>query len=560
MRRSHARNRVNSIYNSNSNSRSTGGSCSPAKMDQTRFQSRSNTRSPNFFPQISKQSRMSSPLLVASVPATFAILLCCYLFIFSTKDTEKYRIIIDGGSTGTRIHVFRYTVEGGRAVFDFKEDGLVSMRVSPGLSAYAGDPENAGLSVMRLLEFGKGNVPKRLWAETEIRLMATAGLRLLDIGVQEQILESCRRVLSVSGFKFHDEWASVITGSDEGVYAWMVVNYALGTLGGDPLQTTGIIELGGASAQVTFVSSEPMPPEFARTVRFGNSTYNLYSHSFLHFGQNVAFESMRESLISRELELASNSLHDGNEVHADPCSPRGYLHDRESWKMCPGSLPERNEFLSKLQSSGNFSECRSLALMLLQMGKEKCSYNHCNLGSAFMPKLQGKFLATENFFHASKFFELRPRAFLSGLVMAGERFCGEDWSKLKNKYQTVDEEELLHYCFSSAYIVALLHDSLGIALDDERITFANQVKDMPLDWALGAFILQSTADLNVQHQATDWMITIISDDSPTLFSLIAITVLLIFIGWMISKCRKPQLKTVYDLEKGRYFVTRVNRR
>lgn len=41
-------------------------------------------------------------------------------------------------------------------------------------------------------------------------------------------------------------------GSDEGVYAWVVANYALGTLGGDPLQTTGIIELGGASAQVCF--------------------------------------------------------------------------------------------------------------------------------------------------------------------------------------------------------------------------------------------------------------------------------------------------------------------
>nr|GEY64948.1 hypothetical protein CTI12_AA318450 [Tanacetum cinerariifolium] len=39
------------------------------------------------------------------------------------------------------------------------------------------------------------------------------------------------------------------TGSDEGVYAWVVANYALGTLGGDPKDTTGIIELGGASAQ-----------------------------------------------------------------------------------------------------------------------------------------------------------------------------------------------------------------------------------------------------------------------------------------------------------------------
>lgn len=38
-------------------------------------------------------------------------------------------------------------------------------------------------------------------------------------------------------------------------------------------------------SQVTFVSTEPMPPEFSHTVEFGNVTYNLYSHSFLHFGQ-----------------------------------------------------------------------------------------------------------------------------------------------------------------------------------------------------------------------------------------------------------------------------------
>ena len=40
-------------------------------------------------------------------------------------------------------------------------------------------------------------------------------------------------------------------GSDEGIYAWVIANYALGSLGGDPLQTTGIVELGGASALCT---------------------------------------------------------------------------------------------------------------------------------------------------------------------------------------------------------------------------------------------------------------------------------------------------------------------
>lgn len=53
-------------------------------------------------------------------------------------------------------------------------------------------------------------------------------------------------------------------------------------------------------------------------------------------------------------------------------------------------------------------------------------------------------------------------------MMAGQQFCGEDWSKLKKKYHSLEEEDLLRYCFSSAYIVALLHDSLGVSLDDER--------------------------------------------------------------------------------------------
>ncbi|KAF2298848.1 hypothetical protein GH714_028297 [Hevea brasiliensis] len=384
--------------------------------------------------------------------------------------------------------------------------------------------------------------------------MATAGMRLLDYEVQERILESCRKVLRKSRFKFRDDWASVITGSDEGVYAWVVANYAMGTLGGDPRETTGIIELGGASAQVTFVANEPVPPEFSRTVKFGNITYSIYSHSFLHFGQNAAFEALRESLVSVDYQPASESHEKG--IFVDPCTPKGYSHAMESWELSPGSK-EKNKFLSSLHSQGNFSECRAAALTLIQKGKEKCSYQQCYIGSTFIPKLQGKFLATENFFYTSKFFGLGPSAFLSDLIMAGEHFCGEDWSTLKKKHHSFDGDDLMRYCFSSAYIVALLHDSLGIALDDERIGYANQVGNIPLDWALGAFILQSTAAFDMRHP--DWITTIISDDSSTLVSLIAIAILLMYIAWSISKCRKPQLKTVYDLEKGRYIVTRVGR-
>ncbi|OWM75942.1 hypothetical protein CDL15_Pgr009587 [Punica granatum] len=465
-------------------------------MDPIKLHLRPTARSSNLFSRSpGKQQPRPNLCILSSILISLSFLLC-YLFLFPKNSGppggKRYAIVIDGGSTGTRIHVFGYSRDAGKApAFDFGEGGLASMRVNPGLSAYAEDPESAGRSLRELIEFGKQRVPREQWANTEIRLMATAGMRLLELPVQYRILESCRGALRESGFKFRDEWASVIKGSDEGVYAWVVANYALGSLGGDPLQTTGIVELGGASAQVTFSSSEPLPPKFSRVVKFGNITYNLYSHSFLHFGQNVAFETLRE-----------------------------------------------------LIASGDYNA-------------DKCTHQHCYIGSVFTPKLQGKFLATENFFHTSKFFGLAQKALLSDLMSAGQRFCGEDWSVLKKRHSSLREEDLLHYCFSSAYIVALLHDSLGITLNDERIWFTNQVGSVTLDWALGAFILQSTesADSEVPH----WFSMIIGDDSHRLLLIGGILVIITLIGWFISKWRKPQLKTIYDLEKGRYIITRVNR-
>ncbi|GMJ04697.1 apyrase 6 [Hibiscus trionum] len=537
MRRSHARNKSKSKSTINSQ-----------KMDPIKLQIRSNSRSTALFSRNPRQTKPLPSFIAVSIAISIALFVSVYIFLFSSKDSVKYSIIIDGGSTGTRIHVFRYRVDGDKnPVFDFKQ-GLESLKVNPGLSAYAEDLEGAADSLEELLEFGRRKVPKSQWGETEVRLMATAGLRLLDNEVQEKILEQCRKVLRVSGFKFRDVWASVITGSDEGVYAWVVANYVLGTLGGNPLHTTGIIELGGASAQVAFFSSEPMPSEFSRSIKFGNFTYSLYSHSFLHFGQNVAHESLRESLINGDFSPAAESIH--KETYRDPCTPKGYLP--ESSNLSFGSTAEKSKYVSEFQGRGNFSECRSAALMLLQKGKEKCSYDRCYLGSVFMPKLQGKFLATENFFYTSKFFRLHQKGCLSDLIMAGQRFCGEDWSKLKKQHPSLDEQDLLRYCFSSAYIVALLHDSLEIALDDDRISFANQVNDIPLDWALGAFILQSTSNSDVEH--TEWITNIINSDS-TLLPVIAFSVILMFTAWSILKWRKPQLKTVYDLEKGRYIVT-----
>jgi apyrase len=125
---------------------------------------------------------------------------------------------------------------------------------------------------------------------------------------------------------------------------------------------------------------------------------------------------------------------------------------------------------------------------------EKCQYQQCHLGSTFVPELRGYFLATENFYFTSKvhymfifsfcmstfssdtsnsctfcqFFGLKKSSSLSDFMFAGEQFCNQDLSTLRKKHPNRSDEDFSRYCFSMAYIVALLHDSLGVSLDDKR--------------------------------------------------------------------------------------------
>lgn len=71
-------------------------------------------------------------------------------------------------------------------------------------------------------------------------------------------------------------------------------------------------------------------------------------------------------------------------------------------------------------------------------------------------------------FACCQFFKLPASTTLADLSAAGEHYCGSDWSELQVKHKGLGEKDLLKYCFSTAYIVALMHDSLGIGMSDDR--------------------------------------------------------------------------------------------
>lgn len=150
-----------------------------------------------------------------------------------------------------------------------------------------------------------------------------------------------------------------------------------------------------------------------------------------------------------------------------------------------------------------------------------------------------------------------PRVSLFELEAAGKHYCEDDWDKLKDQHHSIDDLDLLRYCFSSAYTVALLHDSLGISMNDKRIGFANNTESVPFDWTLGALIFQSM--LEPLESEINNLDEIVGDESVTYFSLFAVLLIALLAAFFVLQLRKPQLKTIYDLEKGRYIVTRVPR-
>eukprot|EP00951_Prasinocladus_malaysianus_P032041 scaffold309982_cov38-Prasinocladus_malaysianus.AAC.1 len=68
------------------------------------------------------------------------------------EDAVQYEIVIDAGSSGSRVHVFRYSFAPGSVMpeLQFPDDAL---KITPGLSSFASRPGDAGDSIVPLVEF-----------------------------------------------------------------------------------------------------------------------------------------------------------------------------------------------------------------------------------------------------------------------------------------------------------------------------------------------------------------------------------------------------------------------
>uniref|UniRef100_A0A8C7QCD5 nucleoside diphosphate phosphatase n=1 Tax=Oncorhynchus mykiss TaxID=8022 RepID=A0A8C7QCD5_ONCMY len=192
-----------------------------------------------------------------------------------------YGVMFDAGSTGTRIHVYTFIQK------DPEElpvlDNEMFHSIKPGLSAYADMPEMGGYTVRQLLKVAKKTVPRLEWKRTPLVLKATAGLRLLPSEKAQALLEQVQDVFNESPFFVPDDSVSIMNGTNEGILAWVTVNFLTGHLYAETRKTVGILDLGGGSTQITFLPKSKKtigssPDDYIARIDMFNSTYELYTH------------------------------------------------------------------------------------------------------------------------------------------------------------------------------------------------------------------------------------------------------------------------------------------
>ena len=269
---------------------------------------------------------------------------------FSGK--KQYGIMFDAGSTGSRIHVYRFHKDNSGSLI--LEDELFE-QIKPGLSSYPDDIKGATSSIKSLLDKAEKYIPADQLKETPVALKASAGLRILGKEKSEPILKAVQKLLTDS--PFHQVWVPEIMGGDkEAVYSWVTLNYLAKVLGKKDktlADTYGTLDLGGGSTQIAFhpkdsETKKTAPDSYTVTESAFGENFEVYIHSYLGLGLMSA----------RQLVLGG--AHEGNsaKVASHPCFSKSFS---QTWENARSTYEITGSENSSSENGHNFENCYNLA-------------------------------------------------------------------------------------------------------------------------------------------------------------------------------------------------------
>lgn len=213
-------------------------------------------------------------------------------FTTHAAPTESYIAVIDAGSSGTRLTL--YGDDAGSLVPIEVAKAKTNTR---GLSSFAGAPADAGPQAIAPLVAQLDDALATLGvarADVPVAILATAGMRdvrLADPQAAQQTMDSAGAAVTAAGHPL--QTSRILPAAQEAALAWLDANVIAGNLT-SPKRSLGIIEVGGASAQVAFRSTTESGPAVT-TVKVAGTSIPVVAVSYLGLGANSARTTMQEA-------------------------------------------------------------------------------------------------------------------------------------------------------------------------------------------------------------------------------------------------------------------------
>ncbi|UJR31709.1 hypothetical protein I4U23_019189 [Adineta vaga] len=502
---------------------------------------------------------------------TFAVIIVIYLTVIYRARVipfTNYAIVFDAGSSHTEMFVYQWPAD--------KSDGLGTTSsvneyfVCPLAAVFADDLKKEGESIKlkaisdfeqhldRLhdyfrpcLEKAVLKIPPTRHKFSPIFLGATAGMRLShlrNITRSNHILETIRDIFSRYSFQFvAARQVRILTGMEEAIDGWITTNILLekfkhrhekrkqlsSSASVDELDPdmVGVLDLGGASTQVTFtyvthIDDEPIPEQFTTNITLFDTLYSPYGHSYLCWGKNEALRRHRARLINAALNVNRTYSPSSTRILIrDPCLARGANDSLTMAKVfrSPCTANEQQLFNQNLNISsftfvgtGNASQCRQRLINLFDAKRNdktvNCSFkkDYCTFDHTFQPLLPTKihFIGLSGYYYV---FNNLAHGMSKPPGLTKERYKLKDFSSkeisqrlisvCETLYPTLYEQELMTadneqhkraLCFDAWYMWLLLTYAIGFTENDlKRVSFANRFPTGKVGWTLGYMINQT---------------------------------------------------------------------
>lgn len=445
----------------------------------------------------------------------------------SNGETSKspYWIVVDGGSTGSRLYIFEFTKEGDSVDSQWEDRinlGDINLssevendmsclrrgtiRIDMPLSGFARTPDQIAQNIqlepshvaqhlVPLFDFAASIIPPEYHSSTQIKYQATAGMRLVEeeeqehvydamyIGLMESVLESTGAYFPFTSMERDD--IGTLSGELEGFYGVVAANY-LGNAIDVRLQwkdnhsDLGALDMGGSSTQLVFMRNSPQTDTL--------DIDDFFSTSYLSYGVEKFQERLWDTWIN-DRQGDRSDIED--KVIQNPCAFKGYSLNWNGYSFV---------------GTGDVNTCSKQVRRLLSSLENPLDSNgisdHGNriIGGIQNPPIRGKFYAMSLYFfaldamrHISADEVLNaawPNPTLNELYDALHGFCGRSWEgdleNIKhNSHKYTNADILPQRCFEATYMVTLLKYGFVFDASARDITYAYDVDESEVEWSLG---------------------------------------------------------------------------